>query len=140
MRRWVPQAQQPVAMDGRRPSVTLGGSASGSYTVTATVGSKTTSGTATVNTPPPPPVLSISVISGTGGPVMPGVTLAFVVDVVADDGLPQGQTVTFSVSPDDGTVSLSTTSATTNEYGLAQTTLTIGNDASGSYTVTATLK
>ena len=70
---------------------------------------------------------------------MPGVTLAFVVDVVADDGLPQGQTVTFSVSPDDGTVSLSTTSATTNEYGLAQTTLTIGNDASGSYTVTATL-
>ena len=70
---------------------------------------------------------------------MPGVTLAFVVDVVADEGLPQGQTVTFSVSPDDGTVSLSPISATTGEGGLAQTTLTIGSDASGSYTVTATL-
>ena len=70
---------------------------------------------------------------------MPGVTLAFVVDVVADEGLPQGQTVMFSVSPDDGTVSLSPMSAITNEYGLAQTTLTIGSDASGSYTVTATL-
>ena len=130
MRRWAPQARQLVVT----------GVLYGSYTIAATVGSESTSGTATVNTPPPPPpVLSISVISGTGGPVMPGVTLAFVVDVVADDGLPQGQTVTFSVSPDDGTVSLSTTSATTNEGGLAQTTLTIGNDASGSYTVIATL-
>ncbi len=123
-------------------SVTLGDSAFGSYTITATVGSKSTSGTATVvtSTSPPEPEFSISVITGPGGePVMPGVTLAFVVDVVADEGLPQGQTVTFSVSPDDGTVSLSTTSATTNENGLAQTTLTIGNDASGSYTVIATL-
>ena len=119
-----------------------GDNSSGSYTVTATRSDgDSLSGTATVvtSTSPPEPEFSITMITGPGGPVMPGVTLAFVVDVEADDGFPQGQTVTFSVSPDDGTVSLSPISAITNEYGLAQTTLTIGSDASGSYTVTATL-
>ena len=50
-----------------------------------------------------------------------------------------GRTVTFSLSPDDGTASLSTTSATTDSNGSAQTTLVLGSDASGRYTVTATL-
>ena len=50
---------------------------------------------------------------------------------------PAGRTVTFSVSPDDGTVSLSPTSATTDSNGEASTTLTTGSGSSGSYTVTA---
>ena len=121
-----------------------GSNSSGSYTVTATRSDgDSLSGTATVVTstspPEPEPEFSIIVIAGPGGPVMPGVTSVFLVDVVADNGLPQGQTVTFSVSPDDGTVSLSPLSATTSEFGLAQTTVTIGSDASGSYTVTAIL-
>ena len=119
-----------------------GSNSSGSYTVTATRSDgDSLSGTATVvtSTSPPEPEFSIIVIAGPGGPVMPGVTSVFLVDVVTDNGLPQGQTVTFSVSPDDGTVSLSPLSAATSESGLAQTTVTIGSDASGSYTVTAIL-
>ena len=46
--------------------------------------------------------------------------------------------MTFSLSPDDGTASLSTTSATTDSNGEARTTLTLGSNASGLYTVTAT--
>ena len=117
----------------------LGNSASGSYTITATVGDSSVSGAATVETSPPPPGFSIIVIAGLGGSVMPGITSVFLVDVVVDEGLPQGKTVTFSVSPDDGTVSLSPISVTTSENGLAQTTVTIGSDASGSYTVTASV-
>ena len=49
-----------------------------------------------------------------------------------------GETVTFSLSPDDGTASLSTTSVTTDSNGEARTTLTLGSSASGSYRVTAT--
>ena len=73
--------------------------------------------------------------------ITPGESMTFDVRLYyrEDGSLASGETVTFSVSPDDGTVSLSPISAITNEYGLAQTTLTIGSDASGSYTVTATL-
>ena len=45
--------------------------------------------------------------------------------------------MTFSVSPDDGTVSLSTTSATTDSNGRASTILRTGSGSSGVYTVTA---
>ena len=59
--------------------------------------------------------------------------------IVLDNGYVSGQTVTFSVSPDDGTVSLSSTTGTTDSKGEASTTLITGSDSSGSYTVTATL-
>ena len=118
-------------------SVTLGDSATGSYTITATVGTKSTSGTATVNTPSPP--LHTLVMSHSPWPLDPGGSMTFTV-TVKDDGSPaQDQTVTFSVSPDDGTVSLSTKSTTTGSNGQASTTLSTGSGSSGSYTVTASV-
>ena len=118
-------------------SVTLGDSASGSYTVTATVGSTSTSGTATVNTPPPP--LRSLVMSHSPWPLDPGESMTFTVTVKEGESAALGTTVTFSVSPDDGTVSLSTTSATTDSNGQASTTLRTGSGSSGSYTITATV-
>ena len=113
-------------------TLTLGNNASGSYTVTATVGSKSTSGTATVDTPQ----VSIQVVSGPGY-VQPGGAEFFVVEVQEDGNLASGKTVTFSVSPDDGTVSLNPTYLTTNSNGRASTLLLLESGASGSYTVTA---
>ena len=104
-------------------------------------GSQSTSGTATVNTPPPvlsTPVLSISVISGPGSG-NPGDSLTFTVEVQEDGSAASGKTVTFSVSPGDGNASLSPTSATTGSNGRASTSVTLGGSASGSYTVTATV-
>ena len=63
--------------------------------------------------------------------------MTFDVDVQEDGSAAPGKTVTFSVSPDDGTVSLSTTSATTDSNGRASTTLRTGSGSSGVYTVTA---
>ena len=118
-------------------TLTLGSDASGSYTVTATLGTQSVSGTATVETPPPPEI-SIVVISSPGAGD-PGDALTFVVEVREDGTATQGQTVTFSVSPDNGTASLSPTSATTGSNGRASTTLTLGSDATGSYTVSASI-
>ena len=70
-------------------------------------------------------------------PLDPGDSMTFTVEAQEDRSAVSGETVTFSVSPDDGTVSLSTTSATTGSDGRAQTTLTLGSSASGSYEVTA---
>ena len=70
-------------------------------------------------------------------PLDPGEGMTFSVDVQEDGSAALGKTVTFSVSPDDGTVSLSTTSATTDSNGQAQTTLRTGSGSSGVYTVTA---
>ena len=119
-------------------SVTLGDSASGSYTITATVGSKTTSGTATVEGSPPPSLRTL-VMSHSPWPLDPGESMTFTVTVKDDGSAASGRTVTFSVSPADGTVSLSTTSATTGSDGRASTTLRTGSGSSGSYTVTATV-
>ena len=47
--------------------------------------------------------------------------------------------MTFSVSPDDGTVSFSVTTATTDSDGQVSTSLRLGSDATGSYTVTASV-
>ena len=127
-------------------TITLESDASGSYTITATSNGVSTTGTATVtnsdgnggegNTPE----FSIVVISGPGSGA-PGDTLTFVVEVrkdgVADTNQDQG--VTFSVSPNDGNVTLGTTSATADSNGRAQTTLELGASATGSYTITATL-
>ena len=119
-------------------SVTLGGSASGSYTITASVGSKSTSGTATVNTPPPPSGLA-AIMFSTPWPLDPGDSTTFSIGVDEDGSDAPGKTVTFSVSPADGTVSLSATSATTDSKGQASTTLRTGSGSSGSYTVTASV-
>ena len=120
-------------------TLTLGSDASGSYTVSASISGESVSGTATVGTSPPPPEFSISAVSSTAWSGDPGDAFAFTVEVREDGTATQGQTVTFSVSPNDGTVSLSTTSATTGSNGRAQTTLTLGSDASGSYTVSASV-
>ena len=123
-------------------TLTLGDSASGSYTITATVGSKSTSGTATVeaSSPPSPPPLRTLVMSHSPWPLDPGESMTFTVEIQEDGSAAPGQTVTFSVSPDDGTVSLSTTSATTDSNGQAQTILRTGSGSSGSYTVTASVE
>ena len=86
---------------------------------------------------PPPPLLP-SISSSNSNPE-PGDTVTFTAGVQQNNNPAIDQTVTFSVSPDDGTASLNPTSATTDSNGQAQTTLTLGSDASGSYTVTATV-
>ncbi|MXX40276.1 MAG: hypothetical protein F4Z85_19825, partial [Gemmatimonadetes bacterium] len=73
-------------------------------------------------------------------PIKPGGATGFEVGVQENDGSPaSGQTVSFSVSPADGTASLTSTSATTDSNGRASTTLITTSSASGTYTVTATL-
>ena len=115
----------------------LGSNASGSYAITATSQGQSVSRTATVQTSPPPTIYSIHVISGPGSGA-PGDTLTFVVEVRADGTAKQGETVTFSITSGDGNASLGTEDATTGSNGQAQTTLTLGNNASGSYTIEAT--
>ena len=80
---------------------------------------------------------SIEVISGPGSGA-PGSQLTFVVEVRRDGTAASGQTVAFSITPGDGNASLGTPSTTTGSNGRAQTTLILGNNASGSYTITAT--
>ena len=131
-------------------TLTLGGSASGSYIITATVGSKSTSGTATVETSPPPPpppqqdqqqqeqqqespslpmATSLEVFSGDNQTGLAGEALTnpFVVEIRDQNGNPLGGvTVTFTISA--GGASLSDTSVDTGANGLAQSTLTLGSD------------
>ena len=132
-------ASTTTGSDGRASTtLILGNSASGSYTITASSGSKSTSGTATVDIPPPPPLRTL-VMSHSPWPLDPGESMTFTVWVQEDGSAAPGKTVTFSVSPDDGTVSLSTTSTTTDSDGRAQTILRTGSGSSGSYTVTASV-
>ena len=72
-------------------------------------------------------------------PLKRGGSMTFTAETQKDGSYVSGLTVTFSVSPDDGTVSLNPTTATTDSNGRASTSLSVGNDASGSYTVRATL-
>ena len=72
-------------------------------------------------------------------PLTPGGSTTFTAETQKDGSYVSGLTVTFSVSPDDGTASLSPTTATTDSNGRASTSLSVGSDASGSYTVRATL-
>ena len=138
-RRWGLQARQLVDNGRAQTTLTLGNSALGSYTITATSNSKSVSRTATVTGGGgnPPPAFSIRVVTSPGSGE-PGDTLTFAVEVQQDGTLTQGLTVTFSVSPNNGTALLGTTSTTTLSNGRAQTILTLGNSASGSYTITAT--
>ena len=123
-----------------RASTTLstGSDSSGSYRVTATLNNgQFISGTVTVGTPPPPHNLVMFLHHS--GSVLPGGTVTFTAEVKEGGNSVQGQSVAFSVSPNDGTASLSTTSAITDSVGQAQTMLTLGNDASGAYTITASI-
>ena len=127
-------------MESVRTTLTLSSSASGRYTVTATFGDGTTKthSTGSVHNPTLPRGFIIAMRS-TSGSIEPGGIKTFTAEVQKDGNYVSGQTVTFSVSPSDGTVSLSTTSGTTNSNGRASTTLTTGSGSSGTYTVTATL-
>ena len=71
--------------------------------------------------------------------VQPGDTVTFTAEVRENGNPVSGQTVTFRVDPDDGGVSLSTTSATTDSNGQARTTLTTGSDSSRAYWVVAAI-
>ena len=129
-----------------RTNLVLGSDASGKYTVTATLdnGTSVSNSTGSVhNSNPtlqrPDFYLDLSIPSG-AIPLSPGESRTFIAIAEKFDGnwsYVSGQTVTFSVSPNDGTVSLSTTSATTDSNGEASTTLITGSGSSGSYTVTA---
>ena len=66
-------------------------------------------------------------------------SVGFVFSLLKDGSGVSGKTVTFSVSPNDGTASVSPTSTTTDSNGSALTILTLGSNASGRYKVTATL-
>ena len=68
----------------------------------------------------------------------PGSSFSFSFYVSDDNGPVEGQAVTFSVSPDDGTVSLNPTSATTDSNGNVSTRLNTGSGSTGVYSVTAT--
>ena len=93
----------------------------------------------TTNPPPPPPRLLLISMSSSNSNPEPGDTVTFTAGVQRNNNPAIDQTVTFSINPDDGTASLNPTSATTGNDGQAQTTLTLGSDASGSYTVTASV-
>ncbi len=122
-----------------RTTLVLGSNASGKYRVTATLddGTSKSNGIPSVYNPTPLDFfLSMSIPRG-AIPLSPGESRTFTAIAEKDGNYVSGKTVTFSVSPDDGTVSLSTTSATTDSNGEASTTLTTGSGSSGSYTVTA---
>ena len=71
--------------------------------------------------------------------VQPGDTVTFTAEVRENGSPVSGQTVTFRVDPDDGGVTLSTTSAATDSNGQARTTLTSGSDSSRAYWVVAAI-
>ena len=124
-------------------TVVLGSNASGSYTVTATLddGKSVSNSTGTVHNPTlQPPDVTLDMLIPSGAiPLKPGDSRTFIAIAQKDGNYVSGKTVTFSVSPDDGTVSLSPTTATTGSDGRASTSLTTGSGSSGSYTVTAAL-
>ena len=127
-------------------TITLGNNATGSYTVTAAVGTESVSAAATVETTTsdqkkdnqqqPRTGLLISVLSspGTGNP---GDTLTFSVQVQEDGNAASGKTVSFGNTSSDGNASLNPASAATDRKGRASTTITLGENAVGSYIVTA---
>ena len=85
-----------------------------SYTVTATLNNGiSVSETVTVDavSPPPLPSRTLVMFSDNLGFNQPGDTITFTAEVGEGGSPGQGQTVTFSVSPDNGTASLSPTSA-----------------------------
>ena len=124
-----------------RTTLVLGSNASGKYNVTATLddGTSKSNGIPSVYNPTLPSGFILAMRIDDGAFLLnPGGNRTFTA-IVQDNGYISGQTVTFSVSPNDGTVSLSSTTGTTNSNGEASTSLITGSGSSGTYTVTATL-
>ena len=69
----------------------------------------------------------------------PGDTLTFVVEVREDGTAASGETVDFSITAGDGNATLGSASETTGSDGQAQTTIILGNSATGAYIITATV-
>ncbi len=135
-----------------RTKLILGNDASGRYRVTATlddgksvsngIGAVEPSRPRTTPEPEPEPATDLSiVVVHSPGAGNPGDWLTFIVEVQEDERPSSGQTVTFSIEPDDGTLSilggLKSRSSVTGSNGRVAKTLVLGNDASGTYTVTA---
>ena len=126
---------------GARTTLVLGSNASGRYSVTATLddGKSVSNGIGSVHNPNKPSGFIFRMLVRSGAlPLNPGGSRTFIA-IVEKNGYVSGRTVTFSVSPNDGTVSLSPTTATTGSDGQASTSLITGSGSSGAYTVTATL-
>ena len=124
-----------------RTKIILGSNASGKYNVKATLddGKYVTNGIGGVVNSSSSSGFVLAMRIDDGSLLLnPGGSRTFTI-IVQDNGYVSGQTVTFSVSPNDGTVSLSSTTGTTDSKGEASTSLITGSDSSGSYTVTATL-
>ncbi len=115
------------------------GSATGTYTITASTAGVTLAATFTATATAQPVTLTattIEAVSGSGqsAKISSAVTNPFVVRVLDQNGAAMsGVSVSFSVTP-DGT--LNPTSTTTGTNGEAQTHLTLGSTA-GTYTITA---
>ena len=127
--------------DGETQTKLTLGSTTGTYTVTATVGTLTTRWTATATAKPPATLTPtrLVAVSGDGQTGIVGNVLAapLVVRVLDQNGgVMSGRTVSFSVTPSDG--SLNPTNGTTDSNGQTQTELTLGS-TTGTYTVTATV-
>ncbi len=124
-------------------TLTLGPTASGRYTVTATrEDGQSASRSIQVKRDPNLPYYSISMYTSSVSPLKRGESRTWTATVTPsffDETPVPGLTVTFSVSPDDGNVSLNPTTATTDSNGQASTSLSVGSNASGSYSVTGTL-
>ncbi len=89
---------------------------------------------------PPPEPTTLSIVSGDNQEELTGEALTnpFVTEVRDQHGAPmEGVTVTFAVTAGDG--SLSATTATTDQAGQAETTLTLGTEP-GTVTVEATVE
>ena len=139
-----------VTGDNGRVGMTfkIGDRASGTYTATATSGTVSVSRTFTIGTPRP---LSVSASLSNSSPNR-GDTVTFTATVTENGSPVPGQALTFGVSrsrftpptdfeilPVAGTVSLSSTSATTDSNGQASISVSIGSGASDDYSVTARL-
>ena len=121
-------------------TLTLGSNPASGYAVSATDGVAQVSGTVRTTTPRTPPSHPLVLNADRDNlNVQPGDTVTFTAEVRENGNPVSGQTVTFRVDPDDGGVSLSTTSATTDSNGQAQTTLTTGSDSSRAYWVVAAI-
>ena len=87
----------------------------------------------------PPPAPKLEKISDDNQVTAPGDSLMLIVELQDSDGSPMPDVdLSFSIlSGDESSASLSPGTATTDANGRAQTTLTLGTDASGEYIVKA---
>lgn len=117
--------------DGQAQTVIrLGSSASGSYTILASAGSASVSDSASVDS------ISLRIITSPGSGRQ-GDTLPFVVEVLKNGSPASGESVTFSIPTGTTAITLHNARDTSDSSGRAFTTMTLGSNASGSYTIRA---